>query len=234
MMIILGNFFFRYRNSIAPILFIFLFTPAHAITDSYYILAVIGMLVALTGQAVRMATIGLVYIIRGGSKGRIFAQGLVKTGIFAHCRNPMYIGNILIMTGMFIMSNSVVAFIIVPLVIFFYQAIVLAEENFLLSKFGEEYEEYTHAVNRWIPRLKGINRSFESMTFNWRRVVLKEFNTSFIIFLGIVLVFMKNTYVVDKEMFSFCLPYSIEIFIILVVTYLTILYLKKSKKLRAN
>ena len=234
MMVALGNFFFRYRNSLAPILYIGLFIPAVAVNDSYYILEFVGMLIALTGQAVRMATIGLVYIVRGGSKGRIFAGGLVTTGIFAHCRNPMYIGNILIMSGLFILANSILAFFIITLVVFFYQAIVIAEENFLRSQFGDEYEEYTHTVNRWIPRLKGINRSFESMTFNWRRVVLKEFNTAFIVFLGMLLVFMKNVYSADKEMFYSCLPHSFIIFIIMLVAYLTILYLKKSKKLRGN
>jgi len=234
MMVTLGNFFFRYRNSLAPILYIGLFVPAPAVYDSYYIPAFIGLLIALAGQAVRMATIGLDYIIRGGSKGRIFARGLVTTGIFAHCRNPMYIGNMLIMTGMFIMADSVLVYCIVPLVVFFYQAIVKAEENFLRMQFGDEYEEYTRRVNRWIPSLKGIHASFESMTFNWRRVVRKEFNTSFIVLLGALLVFMKNIYKTDKELFSCCLPYSIAIFIILLATYLTILYLKKSKKLRDN
>lgn len=233
-MVTLGNFFFHYRNSLAPILYILLFIPTAAVCDSYYSFAFIGMLIALTGQAVRMATIGLVYIVRGGSKRRIFAKGLVKTGGFSHCRNPMYFGNILIMSGLFIMTNSFIVFFVVPFVMFFYQAIVLAEENFLRSQFGDDFEEYTRTVNRWIPRLKGINRSFESMTFNWRRVILKEFNTSFIVFLGILLIFMKNMYITDKEMFSCCLPYSIALFIILVVVYLTILYLKKSKKLRAN
>ena len=232
MMLTIGNFFFRYRNSLAPILYIGLFIPTAAANDSYYILAIIGMLIVLTGKAIRMTTIGLVYIVRGGSNGSIFASGLVKTGIFAHCRNPMYLGNILIMTGLFIMADTVLVFFIVPLVIFFYQAVVMAEEDFLRRQFGHEYEEYTSNVNCWIPRMKGINRSFESMTFNWRRVVLKEFNTTFIVLLGVLLVFMKNMYKTDKKLFYDCFPYSIAIFIILIVVYLAILYLKKSKKLR--
>jgi len=234
MMVTLGNFFFRYRNSLAPILYIGLFIPAAGVIESYYILAIIGMLIVLTGQAIRMATIGLVYIVRGGSKRTIFARGLVTTGIFAYCRNPMYIGNILIMTGIFIMADTVLVFFIVPLVIFFYQAIVMAEEDFLRRQFDHEFEEYTHSVNRWIPGLKRIGKSFGSMTFNWRRVVLKEFNTTFIVLLGALLVLMKNIYKTDKKLFSDCFPYSIVIFIILIVVYLVILYLKKSKKLRAK
>ena len=77
-------------------------------------------------------TIGLAYIIRGGKNKKVYAEDLVTTGIFAHCRNPLYVGNILMLAGVGILSNSLLYVVImIPFFLFVYQAIVLAEENFL-------------------------------------------------------------------------------------------------------
>ncbi|MCE5251670.1 isoprenylcysteine carboxylmethyltransferase family protein [bacterium] len=232
MMVAIGNFFFHYRNTIAPVFFIVLFIPAAGMFGSYSTAASLGLALALTGQAIRVATIGLVYIIRGGSKKRIFAKGLVTTGIFGHCRNPLYMGNILIMTGLFIMADTVLALIAVPVVIFFYQAIVMAEEEYLRVQYPEEYTEFERKSNRWIPRLKGLGETFRSMTFNWRRVILKEYNTTFIWMLGAVIVFMQNIHGIDKALFSRLLPAAITAGVFLLVMYLGVMYLKKTKRLR--
>ena len=75
-----------------------------------------------------------------------------------------------------------------PLFLLIYQAIVLAEENFLRNKFGTAFNEYCTRVNRWIPSLKGIGATFRSMHFKWKRWVLKEYNTQYIWLTGITLI----------------------------------------------
>ena len=147
------------------------------------------------GQLIRFMTIGLVYIIRGGANRKIHAEGLVTTGIFSHCRNPLYVGNIAVSIGMAIASNSVLFFsVITPFIIFVYIAIVMAEENFLRNKFGAAFDEYTLEVNRWVPSIKGITRTFKSHNFAWKRVLLKEYNSTFTgTLLGILLI-MKAYY----------------------------------------
>ena len=62
-------------------------------------MTVAGAIVALLGGVVRGVTIGFVYIVRGGRDGKAYADGLVREGIFAHSRNPMYVGNILMAVG---------------------------------------------------------------------------------------------------------------------------------------
>ncbi len=232
MMVAIGNFFFHYRNMIAPIFFIVLFIPAPGMFGSYYTAAISGIIIALTGQAVRMATIGLVYIIRGGSKRRIFARGLVTTGIFGHCRNPLYVGNIMIMTGLFIMADTILALAAVPIVMFFYQAIVMAEENYLRGQYPGEYAEFEKKSNRWIPRLSGLGETFSSMTFNWRRVIRKEYNTTFIWMLGAVIVFMQNIHGIDMALYERLLPCAITAGCVLVFLYFGIMFLKKKKLLK--
>lgn len=232
-MVIVGNFLFRHRNYIFPILYLILFIPSPAIFDDFYIPVIIGLSVALFGQAIRILTIGLVYIIRGGRHRQIYAKELVTDGIFAHCRNPLYLGNILILTGSGIMSNSLVSLLIfLPLFVFAYQAIVIAEEDFLNDRFGPQYKDYLKRVNRWVPNLKGIGNTINSSTFKWRRVIVKEYNSIYIWLTGAVLLILKNyrSYSTAQN-FHKSLPFFILVIFSLTVCYSIVRYLKKSLKL---
>ena len=232
-MVIIGNFLFRHRNYIFPILYLILFIPSPAIFDDFYIPVIIGLSVALFGQAIRILTIGLVYIIRGGRHRQIYAKELVTDGIFAHCRNPLYLGNILILTGSGIMSNSLVSLLIfLPLFVFAYQAIVIAEEDFLNDRFGPQYKNYLKRVNRWVPNLKGIGNTINSSTFKWRRVIVKEYNSIYIWLTGAVLLILKNyrSYSTAQNFYK-SLPFFILVIFSLTVCYSIVRYLKKSLKL---
>lgn len=232
-MVIVGNFLFRHRNYIFPILYLILFVPSPKIFDDFYIPVIIGLSVALFGQAIRILTIGLVYIIRGGRHRQIYAKELVTDGIFAHCRNPLYLGNILILTGSGIMSNSLVSLLIfLPLFVFAYQAIVIAEEDFLNDRFGPQYKNYLKRVNRWVPNLKGIGNTINSSTFKWRRVIVKEYNSIYIWLTGAVLLILKNyrSYSTAQN-FHKSLPFFILVIFSLTVCYSIVRYLKKSLKL---
>ena len=158
--------------------------------DSYYLWPVIiGLFITCLGQLTRGLTIGLAYIVRGGKEGKPYAEGLVTEGIFKHCRNPLYVGNILMLLGVGILANSLFYVgIMIPVFLFIYQAIVLAEENFLRGKFGIGFDNYCKDVNRWWPNLKGFGKTMQSMEFNWKRWVLKEHTTQYIWLLGIILI----------------------------------------------
>ncbi|MGC4036400.1 MAG: isoprenylcysteine carboxylmethyltransferase family protein [Chitinophagaceae bacterium] len=210
-----------------------LFVPSpEAFKDPFTAMA-IGFSVTVLGQLIRVATIGLVYIMRGGRNRRVYAEDLVTTGIFAHCRNPLYVGNILILAGLGIASNSIIFLaIFLPLFLFFYQCIVLAEENFLRGKFGEEYNAYCQRVNRWIPNVAGITKTLNSMEFKWKRVIIREYNSTYIWMTGAVLIVMKHFYVHDEQYdFSPNLVNFIIALITLLLLYLFARYLKKSKTL---
>ena len=197
-MITIGNFFFKYRNWLFIILYLLLFVPSPPLfsekvfgPDYYLWPVIIGLLITITGQAIRGVTIGLAYIIRGGKEGKVYAEQLVTTGIFNHCRNPLYVGNILMLLGVGVLSNSLLYVgVIMPLFLIIYQAIVLAEENFLRNKFGASFDQYCSRVNRWIPSLKGISSTINSMHFKWKRWILKEYNTQYVWLTGIVLILL--------------------------------------------
>lgn len=237
-MIKIGNFFFKYRNWLFIFLYIALFIPSRRIFSpdyfgvNYYLYPVIiGLVITIAGQLIRGATIGLAYIVRGGRDGKVYAEDLVTKGIFHHCRNPLYVGNILMLCGVGILSNSLLYLLFfIPLFLFIYQAIVLAEENFLRGKFGQAFVEYCNATNRWIPDLRGISNTFRAMHFNWRRWILKEYNTQYVWLSGIVLILLLkyeeltnyNTHLRNTLM-AIILPF-------LLLMYLFVRYLKKSGK----
>lgn len=237
-MISIGNFFFKYRNWLFIILYLLLFVPSPPLfgEDSlgphfYLFPLVIGLFITVMGQLVRGLTIGLAYIIRGGKEGKVYAEELVTTGIFNHCRNPLYVGNILMLLGVGVLSNSLLYIaVIMPLFLLIYQAIVLAEENFLRNKFGESFNQYCARVNRWLLRLSGLGNTMHSMRFRWKRWILKEYNTQYIWLTGIVLIILfKYPQVTgyDDERRNIILAVALPL---LLAMYLLVRYLKKSGK----
>jgi protein-S-isoprenylcysteine O-methyltransferase Ste14 len=233
-MIQIGNFFFKYRNLLFILLYGLLFLPSPELFTENIFQAdyktwplVVGLFVTILGQAIRGATIGLAYIVRGGKDKKVYAEHLVSTGIFSHCRNPLYVGNILMLLGVGILANSLIyVAIIMPLFLFIYQAIVLAEEHFLRGKFGADFDAYCAKVNRWIPSLKGISATFSSMEFNWKRWVLKEYTTQFIWLAGIALLIIRLYQIEDVMTNS---AYAV---ILLAIGYALVRYLKKSGKMK--
>ena len=99
-----------------------------------------------------------------GEIARCMPKGLVTGGMFAHSRNPLYLGNLLVAPGTppdpwQPMGVGPRRALLPPRV----RAIVAAEEAFLLGKFGGSYEAYRRDVPRWIPRLRGIRTSLEEI-----------------------------------------------------------------------
>lgn len=178
MMVRAGQFFFRFRNYLFPLALPLVFVPGPKLLDAPLAVALLGLTVALAGQMVRIGTIGLDYIIRGGRNRRVYAERLVTDGVYAHSRNPMYVGNLLLIIGVCVTSNSWGCVgLAVPFFTFAYLAITSAEEDYLRRSFGEAYERYCRDVPRFLPRLDGLATTFRESDFHWRRVLAKEYGT---------------------------------------------------------
>lgn len=157
------------------------------------IATLIGACVAALGQLVRAVTIGFRYVIRGGKGRRVYAEDLVTDGVYGHVRNPMYVGNLLIVAGVAIAANSwATIFLGIPLALFMYISIVAAEEEYLFGRFGDAFKAYCRDVPRWLPRAATLFRASEAMQFHWRRLVVKEYGTPFGWISVIILVTLFN------------------------------------------
>jgi protein-S-isoprenylcysteine O-methyltransferase Ste14 len=238
-MIRIGNFFFKYRNWLFIGLYVLLFLPSPPLFSEarfgsryFWIPILLGLIVTFKGQIIRALTIGLAYIVRGGKDGKVYADGLVTTGIFAHCRNPLYVGNILMLAGVGILANSLwFTFVVMPLFLFIYQAIVLAEEHFLKQKFGSSFVAYTKQVPRWWFRLGGLYQTITSMPYHFNRFILKEHTTTFIWLLGIVLIILFKYPVLSQSDPAIRNSRLLIILPSLVLVYGWIRWMKKSGRL---
>ena len=183
-MIGIGNFFFKYRNQLFPVIIVALFLlapPPEQMLGSATAeraKSIAGILLIVAGLGLRATVIGYAYIQRGGLHKRVYAKDLVTEGMFGVCRNPLYVGNILIYSGVFLFNGNPLAIALgIGLFAFIYQCIVLAEEDFLEEKFGDAYRAYCRDVPRWALRLERFRSATDGMAFNVRRVIAKDYST---------------------------------------------------------
>lgn len=184
-LVAVGNFFFKYRNGISPIVFCGLALISKPLIiagnrrlDMY--LDIIGFVTALSGQLLRICVIGFAYIKRGGKQKQVYAKTLVQEGFFAHCRNPLYVGNLLMALGLIIIHNGILMYAVcLPFYLFMYLSITIAEENYLRGKFGQVYDDYTKRVPRFLISFKGLGSTLKEMQYDWKKVIRKEYGTIF-------------------------------------------------------
>ena len=183
-LVAIGNFAFQYRDFIAPVsigLVVLLTMPRPFLgsrtLDRWWDLA--GILVCLTGQTLRLLVIGLAYIQRGGKNKQIAADKLVIEGIFAHARHPLYVGNFLLLSGLMMIWNSPWGYLVAALLAIGLFCMARAEEVFLRRKFGPAFDDYCARVPRFIPNLRGLGATLAKFSFDWKRVLRKEYGTTF-------------------------------------------------------
>jgi len=224
MLVKLGNLFFHYRNYFFAIMYAALFLPSRELFPDLGTARIIGGIIIALGMLIRSITIGLVYIIRGGVNRQIHAETLVTEGIYKVCRNPMYLGNLLLLLGFGIFANSMLfTFIFFPLFIFIYIAIIKAEEAFLFNIFGSRFTDYIHRTNALIPRLDRLKDAFAGRRFNVKKVINKEYNSLFIYFEGMLLLLLYRDSI-ELTPFLICSA-------ILSIAYLVVKVLKRKKML---
>jgi protein-S-isoprenylcysteine O-methyltransferase Ste14 len=100
-----------------------------------------------------VAIVGVV--IRASASGHVKKnEELTITGLYAHTRNPLYLGSIVIAAGFAIAAESwwIVAILIVMFVAI-YVPVIRGEEAFLRATFPGQFDDYCRRVPRLVPRL---------------------------------------------------------------------------------
>lgn len=227
-----GRFFFTYRNSLFPAIFLSLFILIHPSIQFNRIivdvaLSEIGFTIALLGTLLRLFVIGYAYIVRGGKDKKIYAEDLVVKGFYSHCRNPMYLGNLMIAIGLATMVGTSVVYLgVIPFFIFVYYSIVKAEESFLLEKFGEKYKSYCQNVPRFLMNFKGLPSSLSEFRYDWHKALRKEYGTTTATLAGALsIVIWKDWIIEGYRSYSHLVSHAL-LFLPLIVFYLSIRYLK--------
>ncbi|WP_431282927.1 methyltransferase family protein [Humitalea sp. 24SJ18S-53] len=79
------------------------------------------------------------------------ASVLVDSGVFSVSRNPMYLGQAVILFALALFLGHGAAVIVAPLHVWFLTRVqILPEERALLARFGAPYAAYMARVPRWL------------------------------------------------------------------------------------
>lgn len=193
----LGNFLFKYR-SFTPvpliILVFLLFTPVnYGDLNIYFNLA--GIVLAVTGELIRILSVGYSFAGTSGRENYLRADHLNTSGIYSIVRNPLYIGNLLIYSGLLLIFSNFSALIFFDvLLIIQYYFIILSEQEYLRSQYGEDYREYCNKVRPVIPGFRHLRKAENK--FDLKKVIFKEndsiFNSIFLI--GLVMIFKEKVF----------------------------------------
>lgn len=177
-----GNWLFRYRSYV-PLLLLPLgiialylhirYFTAFSLSGRWFEL--LCFLVALSGLIVRGIALGYAHSRSSGRNTREqIADQLNTSGIYSIVRHPLYLGNILIIFGILLYTQS--PFFIISGVlgyILFYERIIAAEEHFLNEKFGEEYRQWANETPALLPRFSQWTKP--DMSFSLRTAIKGEF-----------------------------------------------------------
>lgn len=194
-----GRFWFRKRGLMLPIAVILYLLPSPQLIQDPAIVGLSGLAIALVGQLIRSANVGLEYIIRGGKEHKVYAETLVTGGIYSHVRNPMYLGNMFLLVGVAIASNSWLFVLAgIPIGVLIHVAIIAAEEDFLRNKFGVEFDAYCARSPRWFPKLAGLRGTLCRAPFNLRRVLVKEYQKPFDWLVALALIVLINFWLMQS------------------------------------
>lgn len=181
------NKFVRYRVATGFLfcLFYLFFAP---VTSKVFL--IIGTIITLLGEGIRLWASGYLY------KGEILAT----SGPYCFCRHPLYLGSFLIGVGFCLISTSRIYWIrsiifwLIFLILFalIYSLTIKKEEEFLKTKFKEEFLNYQQKVPLITFKLKkelwNQKYSFERMEKNG------EIKTFLLIILGLIIIISKYIY----------------------------------------
>ena len=79
------------------------------------------------------------------------ADVLITSGVYARTRNPIYLGDVLILTGVILWRDAVLALPLVPIFAWVLQRrFILPEEARLRVRFGAAFDSYARQTRRWI------------------------------------------------------------------------------------
>ncbi len=229
-----GNVLFAYRSYI-PLVIVPLIIACvlsfgqNLIGGGGYNLALIwlALIVGCLGQYIRILVAG--YVPKGTSGRNTHAQvaeSLNTTGMYSLCRNPLYLGNFLMMIApVLLVGNWLLVFLFCILFWLYYERIIYAEEQFLEQKFGEEYVGWAEKTPAFFPSFRNYTKSI--LGFSLKTMIKREYHS----FFGLTSSLLAANYLIvffDTFEVSFALSKILSIvFVFSAIFYLVVRLLVK-------
>ena len=99
-------------------------------------------------------------VVRALASGHVQKnEQLTTSGPYAHTRNPLYLGSLILAIGFAIAAHSWwIGAAVILMFVAIYLPVIRAEESFLRERFPA-FKEYAHRVPRLFPRLSSFGNS---------------------------------------------------------------------------
>lgn len=220
-----GNFLFKYRGQF-PILLFILSVPFIYLTDysalshlaqDFFMYTAISL--SVLGFLVRFYTIGTT---PQGTSGRNtkeqVADVLNSSGMYSMVRHPLYLGNYLIWLGISLATFNIYFAVIMSLLFWlYYERIMVAEEQFLERKFGDDYLNWSNKLPAFFPAIFDFKKSDTS--FSIVTVLRREYASVLAAVIGFIFVEVFKTYFIFNkwDISSSTLKFLIGTIIIVIV-----------------
>jgi protein-S-isoprenylcysteine O-methyltransferase Ste14 len=232
-----GRWLFRWRSYL-PLLGIpvFLVAIKHSgILENKFgdyvgdIWGICAIIISFLGLIIRIITVG--YAPRGTSgrntKSQV-AETLNTTGMYSISRNPLYLGNFIIVLGITLFIQVWWLALLVWFGFwFYYERIIFTEEEFLRNKFKNQFMEWAKKTPIVIPRFKNWQKP--ELGFSFKTVCRREFSTFFSIAVTFFMLEILTNFIIHGKL-AVHNSWSI-FFIVSLGIYITFFILKKKTKL---
>jgi len=185
-----GNFLFKYRSYTPIPLAIYILYNSHPEIQNM----LIGFTLITIGESLRMWAVSYAGGVTRTTK--VGAPSLCTSGPYSYTRNPLYIGNMVIYSGVVFVAGSLnISFMLIITWVFFtvqYYLIIDLEQNTLIDNFGEEYEKYINNVPKLFPRMDSWKNKDKYVPIKFSKTIKTEKRTLQNIILLILIIFFKH------------------------------------------
>ena len=185
-----GNFLFKYRSYTPIPLALYILYNSHPEIQN----VLIGFILIAIGESLRMWAVSYAGgITRTTNVG---APSLCTSGPYGYTRNPLYIGNMIIYSGVVFVAGSlnILSILIVTWAFFIiqYYLIINLEQNTLIDIFGKEYKNYMNNVPIFFPRLTSWKNKDKYVPMKFSKTIKTEKRTLQNIILLILVIYFKH------------------------------------------
>jgi protein-S-isoprenylcysteine O-methyltransferase Ste14 len=158
----------------------------------------LGILALLLARPSGLSLVLSLPLVAGGEALRLWASGhiektrrLATGGPYAHTRNPLYVGSVLLALGFAAASaSSWVILAVAAYLLAFFPSVMKEEARFLRQAFPDEYARWARDVPVFLPRINAAGP--RETTFSWARVTAnREWRTAAAIPVAIALLLAR-------------------------------------------
>lgn len=145
----IGSFFFSYRDKLPVPLALAMVKRARPQPVNW----ILGLPLVISGELLRIW--GLMHIGPSTRARELCADRLITSGPYAHCRNPLYLANMLKISGFVVIAGDL-AFGLAAALFYTleFSFMIPFEENFLAEKFPQQHQKYRQIVPVFLPGSK--------------------------------------------------------------------------------